>query len=100
MPPDFRSAQLLARLHPESFDAPTAEQLEQIGPGTWVKVSVAFPENEKGMDGERFWVRVTERHGDRLIGRVDNELVATRDHGIARNDRLELSLEHVYDIGP
>ena len=98
MPFRFRSAQQLARLQPETFQLPTAEQLEGVGPGSWVKVSVAFPENEDGMDGERFWVKVLERHGDRLVGQVDNEPIATRDHGLARDDRVEFSLEHVYDV--
>jgi hypothetical protein len=98
MPPHFRNAQQLARLHPDSFQVPTAEQLERVGPGSWVKVSVAFPENGEGMDGERFWVKVAERRGNRVIGRIDNELFATRDHGLARDDQVEFSLEHVYEI--
>ena len=98
MHPEFRNAQQIARLHTETFQAPTPEQLARIGPGSWVKLSVAFSENSDGMDGERLWVEVTERHGNRLIGRIDNELVATRDHGLTRNGRVEFSLEHVYDI--
>lgn len=98
MAPQFRNAQHAAHRHPDSFEAPTAEELAQVGPGNWVKLSVAFPESEDGMDGERFWTEVTERHGDQLVGRVDNELVATRDHGLARNDRIEFSIEHVYDV--
>jgi hypothetical protein len=98
MSPQFRNAQQLARLRPETFEAPTTEQLGQVSPGSLVKVSVAFAENEEGMDGERFWVEVSERHGTHLVGQVANELIATPSHGLKRNDRVEFSLEHVYEV--
>jgi hypothetical protein len=98
MPPTFRNAQQLAQIRPESFEVPTAEELEGVGPGSFVKVSVAFAENEDGMDGERFWVEVTERHGSHLVGKVANEVIATRDHGLVRDDRVEFSLVNVYEV--
>jgi hypothetical protein len=94
----FRNAQELHRLYPETFEVPTAKQLVGIEAGSYVKVSVEFPENVEGMDGERFWVEVLEREGNRLRGRVGNELVATADHGLNLGDQIAFSIENVYEI--
>lgn len=53
---------------PETFEVPDLELKELIAPGDLVKLawSVArFP-------GERMWVRVTHRDGDRLKGSLEN----------------------------
>ncbi|XAS71997.1 hypothetical protein VUN82_23480 [Micrococcaceae bacterium Sec5.1] len=53
---------------PETFEIPDVELKELIGPGDLVKLAWAvarFP-------GERMWVRVTHRDGDRLKGNLEN----------------------------
>jgi len=54
--------------HPVSFEVPDDEDKADIRPGDLVKLmwSVArFP-------GERMWVKVTERKGNRLVGTLEN----------------------------
>lgn len=84
-------------LDPESFDLPSNTRIQQVGPGSLVKIGVTFPPNEEGMDGERLWVQVTQRDGDQLVGRVDNDLVATNGHGLQLNDEVAFHVRHILD---
>lgn len=81
-------ARLMRMQHPETFQAPTEEQLDAIVPGDSVKVS-----NGK----ERFFVKVTEvlPHGA-LRGVVDNYLLGTAmyDYG----DTIAFRREHVFVV--
>ena len=98
--PVFKNAHTLARLFPDRFDVPPRDRLDTVGPGTGVKICAVDPAspNPLDTDGERFWVLVTERSGDRLVGRVENHLIATDEHGVAYGDRVEFSLEHIYEV--
>jgi hypothetical protein len=69
-----------------------------VAPGTLVKVCALFPPADGDAGGERFWVEVLERHGDRLLGRVDNELDHTDKHGLVLHDEVEFRLENIYDV--
>jgi hypothetical protein len=52
-------AQLMRIRFPETFEAPTEEDIEEITAEYYVKVSIAG-DDEAGYHRERVWVRVTE----------------------------------------
>lgn len=54
------------------FIPPTREELDGIEPGSFVRVSRGY---------ERFWVEVTETHGDKISGIVDSEDVSGFKYG-------------------
>jgi hypothetical protein len=85
--PEFVDAQEMHRLHPTTFEAPYAEELAAIEPGDFVKICTG---------GERFWVKVDEHTPPHLVGRVDNELIGTDEHGLACNDVVRFEERHVF----
>jgi hypothetical protein len=68
--------------------APAPERLTAIKPGCCVKV---IPTDH----AERFWVEVLVVDRDDIIGRVDNDLLATP---LDRGDRVRLQRRHVLDV--
>lgn len=49
---------------PDTFEIPDDETRAEVRPGDLVKLTWSV----KRLPGERMWVRVTERRGDRLVG--------------------------------
>lgn len=95
----FVNAQELAVNFPDTFEAPSAEELAEIHRGQYVKVcvpcgSVVFTQ----FDSERFWVTVESVDGDTITGEVDNDLVFTAQHGLQYGDMVQFKLENVYAI--
>lgn len=86
---EFVNAQEMHRNHPLTFDAPTEAELAGIGPGDLVKVCV---------EGERFWVKVTEPTAEMFTGTVDNILLCTDRHGLSYQDAVTFGRECVYDL--
>lgn len=85
----FTNAQEMHRLHPDTFDAPSEDELAAIRPGDSVKVCTG---------GERFWVTVTQAGEAELTGTVDNDLVLTADHGLRYRDAVRFPRECVYSV--
>jgi hypothetical protein len=56
------------REYPDSFEIPSDEEKELLRPGDLAKLMWSV----KRMPGERMWVTITERDGDRLVGTLDN----------------------------
>ncbi|QDS94236.1 hypothetical protein FF011L_30150 [Roseimaritima multifibrata] len=48
--------------------------------------------------GEDFWVRIEERSGKCFRGTVDNPLVETRLHGVAKGDEIVFQEDHVLAV--
>lgn len=86
----FVDAQEMERLHPATFEAPTADELDELRPGMHAKVCTA------GEGGERFWVKIDTIEGNTLTGKVDNDLVRTHAHGWKHNDVVTFERRHVY----
>lgn len=97
MKPTVRLIDAQERHHitPGTFEVPGPDRLDAIGAGDFVKIGLEFPENEDGMNGERFWVEVLQRNGDDFVGRVDNELYFTSHHGVKLNDCVPFSRQHI-----
>ncbi len=83
----FVDAQAMHKQYPSTFQAPSMEELRKIRPGHMVKVSSS---------GERFWVRVLDRKLFMIIGRVDNELINTDQHGLRLGNIIAFHQNCVY----
>jgi len=83
----YENAQALSKKHPETFYAPSQEELNAITSGKYVKVCAA---------NERFWVKVTKVKGYRITGTIDNELIGSLP--VNYGDSITFSRYNVYDI--
>jgi hypothetical protein len=54
--------------YPDTFEVPDAEDKAELRPGDSAKLMWAV----KRFPGERMWVKIIERDGDRLVGTLDN----------------------------
>jgi hypothetical protein len=73
---------------------PTDEDLAALKAGDLVKVSVG----EKGHGSEGFWIEIESVSGDRLSGRVDNDLVYGHYHGYACDQNVVFFTRNVLQI--
>lgn len=81
------------RQSPDTFWIPDEEEKALVGPGSIVKLMWHVPRLE--MSGERMWVRVTHRRGDRLVGRLDNAPICLfADY----DDVVKFHIDDVIDI--
>lgn len=81
----FIDAQEMAKNHPDTFEAPTLEELNKIKQDDSVKLC---------HNAERFWVTVIEVHEDEIIGEVDNQLF--EDQPFNLHDIIAFKREHIY----
>lgn len=80
----------LHRQYPDSFWIPDAEEKADIRSGNLVKLVWAvdrFP-------GERMWVRVTERTGERLVGTLENLPVFAYMYG---GEKVSFHIDDIID---
>lgn len=82
------------RLHPKTFHIPTFAEKFMVEAGKYVKVGLESPDG----NGEKFWLLVTRRAGDKMVGEVSNDLVRTHQHGIICGDRLQFQPQHILSI--
>jgi len=83
----FVDAQQMHTENPDTFGVPAQIHLDMIESGAFVKIS----EN-----AERFWVQVTEVDGDKITGRVDNDLVM--QHSFKCDDIISFERKNVMGI--
>lgn len=81
---EFIDAQQMHIDNPDTFWAPSQEELDALQGGHYVKIC----ENQ-----ERFWVELEEVDGDKLTGRVDNDLV--NSHSFKYNDKISFEKKNV-----
>ena len=85
----FVDAQKVKKQHPKTFQAPTLEELNKIHPEDFIKVCTG---------GERFWLEVVTVDGEKITGRIDNDLVNGFRHGLFFDDMVEVEKRNVYNI--
>ncbi len=85
----FENAQKKRLENPDTFSAPTKEELDAIRPGSIVKVCT---------EGERFWAVVTEVNGNHIEARIDNDLLLVEQHGLNYRDLIKFQKCHIYSI--
>lgn len=85
---NFIDAQEMALLHPDTFEAPSAEDLAKITVGDYVKVCPGE---------ERFWCKVEEiDHGSgRVMAAVANDLII---YPWPVGEELDFETRHIYQI--
>ena len=81
----FIDAQEMAKKYPETFEAPSIEELNQIKQDDSVKLC---------LNDERFWVKVIEVREDEIIGEVDNQLFEEQPFNL--HDIIAFKREHIY----
>ena len=87
---EFYDAQALAEEHPDSFDVPQEIELTEIAAGSIVKICAA---------GERFWVVVSGvSDAGKIIGKVDNELKRSEEHGLSIDDEVIFERRNIYAV--
>ncbi|EFC38885.1 predicted protein [Naegleria gruberi] len=82
--PPLNNAQQIARRHPDTFGAPSREELNSIQKGSLVKIE------------ERFWVKVLKVSAKYLIGIIDNDLVSGQDYTLG--DLILFKKNEVYEV--
>lgn len=87
----FVNAQKMAIKHPDTFEAPTKEELKSIKVGSIVKVNTG---------NERFWTIVTKVKGQKITATVDNDLVMEENEDLTYGTVINFKKEHVYDVYP
>jgi hypothetical protein len=88
----FANAQILARKNPDTFHAPSEEDLSNIVVGSFVKVCYELPPPETG---ERFWAIVLEVCGGTITAKVDNLLLSAP---FRVGEIIIFEKKHVYDV--
>lgn len=90
----FTNAQAMHKKHPDTFEAPTKEELDALKVGNIVKVS---------HHNERFWVTITAIDKDIITidkdiitGKVDNVLI--RPQPFKYGDIIKFKKHHIYSI--
>jgi len=88
-------AQQMREKYPDTFGAPSKEQIADLTEGSCAKMCVGR---------ERFWVKVaTIDKADpdpfrwKFKGPIDNDLVFTDEHGLSCDDSIEFEGRHIYD---
>lgn len=89
---NFVNAQEMHQKHPDTFWAPSSEQLANLKPNDSIKVCY-HPEDSMG---ERFWVTISSINDNLITGYVDNHLLL--DDGINYGDEITFDKNNVYDI--
>lgn len=79
--------------YPESFWIPDRDEKDAVVPGVHVKLMFLMKHDDFG---ERMWVRVDRRRGDKLKGTLDN--VPVGFPRIGAGDRVRFTFDHVIDI--
>ena len=85
----FIDAQQMHRNNPRTFAVPSDKELDGIKVGDYVKVAV---------EGERFWVLVEGILNDTYTGKVWNDMVLTKEHGLRFKDKVTFERRHIYSI--
>ncbi len=78
------------RDYPESFWVPSNEETTQLRPGDSVKLMWSV----KRMPGERMWVTIAQRDGNRLVGTLDNWAVFAFLHP---DETIKVHLDDIID---
>ena len=86
--------------HPETFEIPSKEELDNLKEGDFVKVIYEFTEEDECIiEGERFWVEVDTIKGEQLKGKVSNDLVGSyKSNNLKCDDRVSFGYENIINI--
>jgi hypothetical protein len=83
-----------SKTHPDAWDHPAKDVLDQIQPGYLVNVGVTHAK----LAGERFWGIVREINGSSITIQIDQKLVCCKEHGLNYKDDVSIEMRHVFGI--
>lgn len=78
------------REHPDTFEIPTQEDRDSLQPGDRAKLMWQV----RGWPGERMWVQIQSRRGDRCVGRLINDPMFVHLHYGAK---VSFHMDHIID---
>ncbi len=84
--PVLINAAQLAIEHPDTFQRPPADEIQQLAPGCSVKICNGF---------ERFWVVIQEANFPLFVGKLDNYLLFP--NGLRFGGRLAFHADNVFE---
>lgn len=86
--------------HPDTFFAPSQDELATIGPGSLVKIGLEFDTKapQGGVSAERFWIEVTDVNDTSIIGKVSNHLLYTEFHNLRFGDLVQFDYSAVMNV--
>jgi hypothetical protein len=87
MRPDLIDGVERNKQHPQTFEIPTDEQKDNVFADDFVKI---------GVEGERFWVRVTIRDGAHYVGQIKSYLVGK--WGLKFDDEIAFEAKHILAV--
>ncbi|HSG31860.1 MAG TPA: hypothetical protein VLB82_09975 [Thermodesulfobacteriota bacterium] len=85
----FEDAQQIFSEHPDTFYAPSKEELETITEGSLVKICVC---------NERFWTIVKSVDGETIVATVNNQLIESDEHNLFLGDEITFEKKNIYNI--
>lgn len=84
------------RAHPDTFDVPCDEDKQLLRPGDSIKLMWSVKRSQPS--GERMWVTVTHRDGNKLVGVLDNwAMVAYLEPGETVKFHVDDIIDCVFD---
>jgi hypothetical protein len=92
---EFANAQEMHKLYPDTFWAPSQEELDNVKVGDTVKVCAKVCAEQNRRTLERFWVKITKINGEILKGEVSNVLV---DIDLKLDEEITFKKENIYDF--
>jgi len=85
------------RAHPRTFEIPSADTKRKLKPGHIVKLGFELRKPPPEVpSGERMWVRIIARDGDKFEGELDNTPVLVKD--LQLRDVVEFEVKHVLSV--
>lgn len=92
----FTNAQEMSLENPDTFDAPTAEEIANLTVGSFVKVCINNVDPEPDQFGaERLWTEITEIDGDEITATLDSFPVVV---DLESGDTINFKTHHIYDV--
>lgn len=92
----YSDAQMMAKLYPDTFEAPSIKELNNLKVGDYVKVCIDIPDRkEDEPESERFWCDIKKIDGDKIIGSVGNDLIYLK---LKYGKEIEFLKRNVYSI--
>lgn len=96
----YENAQEMAKLYPDTFEAPSKEDLDKLQIEDFVKVCIKIPQKAQESniifpESERFWVEITKIEDDYIEGKVSNDLVCL---DLKYQELINFKKENIYSI--
>jgi hypothetical protein len=93
----LENAEERAQQYPSSFELPPEKERKNLKKGDYAKCIFVAPVPIRGLTGDRMWVQVKRREGDRYVGELANDPTIV---DAKMGDEVAFGPEHVIMIRP